>query len=697
MPQYQEIPRCGFIGEGDHSLVVGYLTDLSQESRDPRAKWELMAEACDNLYTHGVEDPDSIVAGQIIVPRIQNAVMAINEIQLKEPPSATLEPVETGEPPEYYWAGPQGVGLNDPAFGGLGLATEQVAEWLDDNGEIQSPLPLNEQHGEFLVATAVPVEAAPMLGPGQVRPHWVVEFNDRLVAEVYQTVLDVFEQRSQIELAIRQFQTDTTIRGWGWMLYEYDDAARRHKVTHLPIGQVHCDPTVRDIAEAAYAGIDLPMDLNAAKACYPYLADVLEEEAATGVPAQPDSGTVWGSQYDRTFMRPMVTLRVFWLRHQVVPMSSDEALALGLVLHVPTPATDAPTPPDPTTVTAERDGGVGPAGETPVPEGPAGFTLPDGTPVASGDPAWPTRLGVRQLTVIGGKVVDDREAPFHDIPLIHNVNIPLPGSRPYGMGEPWRLKDIQQGESRSVDSMVKHVEFFGNPVTTMSQSMKALLGEDYKDARAVPGLVLTVPDDLYNATGGKVEAIHDPPPISPGHAQLSQHLGQLMDDISGNTEVLQGRPNSQVRSGVATGMLQDAATGVIGFKSKRLRDAVRRLTMFQLHAIVWMVSEDEIAAIVSQYPRHLIRKICERGRRLEWNVTINLDGGTGGLKAQKRAMAAEDLRLGAISRRTYQEQANIDSRLERQRMATEQQQLQQLATIGAPGAQPAPGGEPPPQ
>jgi hypothetical protein len=693
VPQYQEIPRCGFIGEEDHAQVATYLSELAQESRDARAPREPMAEACLNLWTYGVEDPDSLAANQIVVQRIQGTIAAICQIQLDEAPTATLEPVETGEPPEYYWAG-GGVGstriaLAPPELGGLGLMPEEVGEWVDDNGETQSPLPLDEQLGEFLTATAAPAEVAPLLGPGQVRPHWIVEFNDRLVADVYQTVLKVFWQRSQIDLTVRQVLTDTNIVGWQWVLYEYDDAARRHKLTQVPVKQVHCDPTARDIADAAFAGVDIPMDLSAARACYPHLTDVLEAEAVTGYPNRPDASTTFSSQFDRSFNRPMVTLRIMWLRNQVVPMGSDEALALGLVLHVPTPMEPAPTPPDPSSVPVNRDAGIAATGDTPVPDGPAGgFTLPDGTPVEPGDPAWPTRLGVRQLTEIGGKIVDDRESPFGDIPLLLSVNIPLPAG-PFGIGEPWRLKDLQAAESRTLDAMIKHVEFYGNPITTISQSMKALLGEDYKDARACPGLVLTVPDDLYERTGGKVEAIHDPPPLSAGHAQLFPMLGGLIDDISGNTEAIQGRMPSQAHSGRAIEMLQSAASGVIGFKAKRLADMLRRLTMFQLHALVWMVSEDEIAAVVGQYPRHIIRKVCERARRLEWNVTVNIDAGTGGGRMQKRALAAQDLQARAISVQTYQEEAGIDPRRERHRLMAEQQQAAQVAGAAAtPAAEP---------
>jgi hypothetical protein len=67
-----------------------------------------------------------------------------------------------------------------------------------------------------------------------------------------------------------------------------------------------------------------------------------------------------------------------------------------------------------------------------------------GQPCYPGDPDWPTRIGVRQLVQLGGRIVDDRECEHWDIPILHNVNIPFPTECPWGQGEPERLKSIQQ-------------------------------------------------------------------------------------------------------------------------------------------------------------------------------------------------------------------------------------------------------------
>lgn len=668
------LPPIGQISADDTQDVASYLVGLAQEAREARQPWERMVADNIQIYLWGEligsdESPGVTDPNRIIVNEIQNAIIAATDIQTKDPPSATLEPVETGEPPLYYWGGPQEIGL------AIGLLPFEVADFTDEQtGETKPPVPLDPLVAGQLKAMAIPEEVSPALPPGMIRPEWLVELNDKLVADVYQSVFDVVWARSGTDLWVRESLNDTNIQGWAWGLYEFNDTEKRHVLRHLPINQVYIDPVVRDISRASYAGYDLPIDADEAKAMFPHLADVIDENAGEGMPAWPDaaSGT-WSSIYQRNFRRPMVVFRRFWIRNQVVPFTHEEATAHGAVISQPDP-----TDPQQQILIDPETGNVVKPGDT-----------------ANG---WPTRLGVRQITQLGATIVDDREAEFADIPLLHNVNIPVPGERPWGLGEPFRLYSLQQAESNILDAMVKHVGYYKSPTGFMSESMHALLPEEQRDMYARPGKQYIMPDEQYAACGGKPTMFQDPPAMPPALGDLLPQVKQMINEQSGHAEVLQGRAQSQVKSGKAIELLQSAASSMIGFKSQRTGDMVKRLADLMLHSLVFRLEVPDIAQIVSKYPPHVLASICQRARQIEWDVSVKVQAGSGEIQSQKRQLAMMDLQAGAISLKTYWEQCGIDGRQEEARLANQQQRMaqQQMGMMPPPGAAPMPGGGAPP-
>ena len=70
---------------------------------------------------------------------------------------------------------------------------------------------------------------------------------------------------------------------------------------------------------------------------------------------------------------------------------------------------------------------VGAAAGTPIEPPTAYILLVNGQPaheVKPWGPGWPMRRGIRELTIITSKLVDDRECPDAELPLTHNVNFP---------------------------------------------------------------------------------------------------------------------------------------------------------------------------------------------------------------------------------------------------------------------------------
>lgn len=645
----EALPPLGKIGPDDHSTVVGYLSDLAKQAKDASEAYIELANENRQVYVYG-DDP-APADDQLIVNEIRTAIISSTDVQVKDPPQVLLEPVETGEPGEVYWIGPAQIpqqvatGQVDPATmqpisatvmgAPFGLPPEAIGSTMGPNTQ-----PIPEDQAEDIKRQLVT----------QPQRRWLAEVNDRTLADLYQQVYDVYAQRSRFNRRLRRNVFSTNIDGWALWLYEFDDAQKRHVLTSLSLKQAYLDATAEEVRDMAYVGVDLVLDVDRAKAIYPHLADAIEENAKTGVPQQIDQNTEYGEAVnDVDFKNRVIPLRIFWLRHQPMPWSPANAAAMGMVTE-----------------------GMASDPVTGEPVGTGIYTLPGSdVPVTPDSPEWPQRRGIRQITVIAGSVVDDRECEHADIPVLLNQDIPVP-DKPFGLGEPYGLRRMQQARSRVLNAMVRHTEFFQHPLSAMPQSMYDAVRKEYGEARLEPGRTLIVPDDLWMAMGGKIDTTYDPPPLSEAQVQVAGILKNEIIEQSGHAEVLQGRAQANVKSGRAIQLLQEAAASMIGFKSQSTGYMLEDLAELALHSLVWRLDAQDIMQIVSRYPLWVVEKFVLRARAIEWNVSVTVASGNGAVQARKKQEAAADLQLGAISRETYQEAGHIDHRREQARMQEEQ-------------------------
>lgn len=736
------IPPLGAVGPDDHSVLVTELQNRAQEAQFQRDRWVGYADRNRQIFIFGAPldqyDPE-----KVYVTEIQSAVICATDIQTKEPPSVTLEPVETGEEPTYYWAGPDDVGIR------LGLPTPAVSSWIHpETGQQQPPIPMDPDVAEQLLDQAAQVGM--VMGPdGQPMPlkeEWIVAVDDALVAEVYQSVFDVYWARSGTDRWVRQNLLTTNIQGWIFGLYEFDDAEQRDVLTNVSVRQIYIDPTVEDIQDAAYAGIDLVLDADKAKKLYQHLADAIDREKRTGTPMRPDSGDGFGNEFEQEFRRPMVVLRVFWLRDAEAVMSLDEALQGGHVEQrlmggqsavgsgqempgQPGAAADADQQQEPISEGADQlgaesdraaaaDGGAGSdlsLGGASLDENPesSGAAAPDAIPgpaarvghflrgsddeltlPAEGEPmniaGWPTKRILRQITTIANTLVDDRVCEHWDIPLLHNVNIPIPG-RPFGLGEPFRLWAMQNARNRMIDSLVEYTEAFANPASEIPESVAKTLEEEYGDAYIKPHRTIRVPDELRQMYPDGIVKFSVPPPLPEAVVKLQQILKTEITEQSGHSEVLQGQASSQL-SGKAIETLQTAAASMIGFKSQRTGDMVYRLARLKLHSYVWRLTCQDVSRIVRKYKYPILEAVCERAKEMDWEVSVTVSSGNGAIKTQKQNQSLQKYKDGLQSKQTTQDEMGIDARKERKRFEQQAEDDARLQRQLMPAPMPGQGG-----
>jgi uncharacterized membrane protein YgcG len=653
---YPCLPPTGQVTDDNQGQVISYLTALAEEAAGERQKWVTVADLNERIFIYGdVEPPDDQT---ILLNDIQGQVVASVTIQGKEPPKVTLEPVETGEEPMYFWAGPDHIGM------ALGVPPQCMTESIDPmSGEALPIQPMDPMLAGMLLMGEVPEEVSPALMPGQIRPNWIVKVDDNLIARTYQVPFDVLWRRSYIDVFLRNNLLDNNIHGWSFALYEFDEDRKVHVLRQLGVREVFIDPRCRSVQEAEYVMVDLPFDLNAAKQNWPHLAEQLEQAANTGRPQHIDAWTEWSKANARDFKRPIVSLRVAWIRNQPVPVGPEEAVALGYATAVTDPAT-----------------------------GEQFIVDREGNELDPMRPGYPTRLGIRQIMQVGSSlVVDDRECETPDIPVLHNVNIPIPGSSPYGMGEPMRQRSIQMAKSGVVDAMVRHAKFFAFPIMNVPQQVLDRLPDEIREAPARPDTVLPWDMETWQATGGKPISFVDPPQMSPALTEVFGVLDGELQAIGGHAPVLQGQTENGVTAARAIEALQATGSSQIAFKAMRLGDMVHHMAVLMLHNIVWRMSVDDLMLIISRYPRTVLEAIHERARLMEWNVNITVQAGNTGLQMTKRQIDGNDVAIGAKSIQTYREDNGIDHDQEERRITIDMMKRAKMAAMLNP--QPGPGQE----
>jgi hypothetical protein len=585
--------------------------------------------------------------------------------------------------------------------------------------------------------------------PSPIPDNILVPVNDRVAAEATQTVFDALWDRCDADYYVSENLLNSNIIGWQFMLYEWDDKEQNHVLSNPNFLQVHIDPLASDISRAQYVIYDQIMSADEAVAMYPQLEASIREMATEGVlrPAGYNYRLPYVYQH-LNFRRSMIIVRTAWLRNAAFPMTEEEALATGkLVREEVTEVIEEPKPEiDPIElgeglVNPEAAGGVLGGGEpvpelgqesvdespqeqageasidrgdsVDVPEPEAGgvpaeagsevpavaeviepvrtatrvvYRLPDGQETSPDADNWPTRPGIRQIRIIVNKVVDDRECEFWDIPLCHNVNVPLPYS-PFGQGEPQRLEGLQKALNAIISDVVNMYDNHSAPSVMLPQSVNDRMPAWAREMYTAPyGTKAVVPDDLWQLFGGKLSTYIDPPSVPTDAYQIIELLLRLMDETSGHTEVLQGKASASW-SGEAIGALQKAAKGTIGFKSRRTERVLKRLVRLMVTNIIHRMTAEDWARYVGKYPVHVLYALQDHAKSVDIDISIEITSGSGISRTSEQQMAMMARREGLISRASAQEKLNFDPQVEDAQMAKEARQDAAIQAQAAPQPQ----------
>lgn len=666
---------------GDKTAIANFVYRLIEESYNDerRRNWEIEAEDGYNFYLGNQWDSlpnDGMI--RLTLNRVITCVIAMYAVQAGDPPKITFTARESGEPPLEF--------LNTDIPAGQEIAAAEAGMGMP----FDPMQPLDPQLAGFIKAQieqgkamAAAAAAQGMPEPDGILPEeTLVEVTDFTTAAALQTVFDAMWEECGGQVVFGENVLNKNILGISPTLYQFDDETKQHVLENIHPLQVFLDPFKSLYTKGHYEVYVEPISADEACAMQPHLEKPIREAATYGVfhfPGVSHQGA--SARYLQKFGRDMVVVVHCWLRHQPYPMTPDEALQAGRVKQGELPTGE---------MTEELDPATGLAMPAPVMR-PALLHPETGEELAEGTPAWPVRYGIRQLSILANEAVEDRECEFVNIPLPWNTNLPVPFS-PWGMGEPKRLKGLQQALNTALSSIVTHQAYSAVPPEVARQEVVEALGKHLERIRAKPGQRLVVPPTVASLVGNDLSKLiqYLQTADMPADAwKLVEFLLRVIDTEGNQSEVMQGNAPSGY-SGDTVAALQNAASQVIKAKSLHTEHWLKWVAKLMVHSIVNRMGPADWRRYCSKYPPQALAALHAKAKQLDVDIAVEIKSGSGSTKKQQAQNVMSARTAGVpVSPQTSLENLGLDADAELQRNADWQRKT---AAVMPPPPAPAPGG-----
>ena len=259
-------------------------------------------------------------------------------------------------------------------------------------------------------------------------------------------------------------------------------------------------------------------------------------------------------------------------------------------------------------------------------------------------PKWPMRRGIREIIIIAGRRVADRECKTRNIPLTHNVNFPHMYG-PLGQGTPKDLELLNLAVDSIISDLVWHVRKSAFPTGLVSDSLARANPDIPKELYNRPGTMLTIPDNVLAQIKDYYAAMA-PPPASPDIWRLLGQLLDLMDKQGNMADVLQGDTTAGM-SGKLFADASNAAASVVMFQTKRAETMLKYLADLMLDGLQQMSIESmhQSSPDIPIYVWDAFKEWWKRGLNLD--ITVEISSGGGQAKQQKTAQLLQAKQMGA--------------------------------------------------
>lgn len=672
-------------------LLADYVDGIRQESYYSLVRFHATIDENLRLFQgdHWDREPAEGLY-QYTVNLVSSAVLSSAAIQFDKSPRVIFEATESNEEAIYYFS-EVGVAAIQRA-----MAEGQAEVEGFDSDTLNAMKPMSEDQANQMRVLMQPImdEMGNVVGDPILSEDDLIKVDDAACASLIELAYEKLYDKANIDKVARQNAINNLIIGWQPVLFEWIPGANEFRWTNMHVKNVFIDPIATGTHDAGYLIFDQVLSADEALEKFPHMGKLINEKANGNQNKVQGAGVTYGSQYENNnYYRDMLVLSTIWIRNaNYGPMSEEDALNAGLVELIEDPMDMEPPSQELTDLANDETGVVGKKMGTPdpdemMPEMPTEEEEPEAIEESQGvqyrlvgtiDNAittpeadnWPVRLGIRQVQLIDDAVLQDIECPFMNIPVGWNVNIPEPYG-PYGQGEPERCGPVQRLINTLFSAIANNADYFQSPQECISASMHALM--DNPNTHAHPGQRHVVPDEQYERFGGKITTITPPPAIPTSISNTLESAFAAFDRITDRSEVLRGESNAQ-DSGKKVALLQEAAKGVVGLKSRGTEELMRYMAQIGAQAMIDFLPESEWVKI-SSYPIQVLRSLIERLHILEWDVTVEVVSGRGANREadQNKALALYDRML--TSKQTTLESMEVsDAKGELEKQIQEMQQ-----------------------
>jgi len=402
---------------------------------------------------------------------------------------------------------------------------------------------------------------------------------------------------------------------------EWNTRKLRFEFENSDIMGVFWDPNPSDADKWAYIILESRRDVNEMQALYPEHGDLIKKSASSGNEVSPHGYRMWSHEVN--FERDMVRVRECYLANHEYEQSLDDAIQRGMVF--------------------EDDGEY--------------RLVRDGELVTEEN--VPSYYNCRRVMLIGDEVAVDEECDFSEIPVCHNINIPLANQGTYGQGEPERCRDLCTLINSVFTSVGNICRYHQSPSMWMPTDVYDNLSEKGVSPTAGPNKVFHVDSEIYKQYNGQPYSIVPAPTPSPEMFNLLNTLPSLLDKLTGFNEVQQGGVEFANQSGVAIEMLTRNARGSIVIKSKNLERMLQKLARLMYQALLDHVPEAVWSRVIENINPMVIRAIVDQVKSINWDVEVEVVSGKGQTKRFQQQLFSTLNQAGKISDKDLLEMLDI--------------------------------------
>jgi hypothetical protein len=255
-----------------------------------------------------------------------------------------------------------------------------------------------------------------------------------------------------------------------------------------------------------------------------------------------------------------------------------------------------------------------------------------------------------------GAVLEKHRAPFCDMPMGWNINLPIPYT-PYGIGEPMKVHDVQIAINRLFSAIYNVILYNQSPQQVISKSMEAAMKKAGTSLHARPDKVIVVDDSIYldMVQSGGVLAVQ-PPQVPIAWIRLWELLLREHDVLSQNSEVNQGRAPFKGASGKSIQALQSASTATMSVRGRYTEWMLEHILKLNFHSVVTYFDTEDYKRYVDKYPPVILTLMKKRMKTLRFDAKAIVTGGRGPNRQAVHAEVREDVKFGLLDRESALEE-----------------------------------------